>query len=157
MSNPGYAILIQSKRFPLVWDKLKSRLPTWRLLLPETRYPVEVPIDSTEWVFKPIFGRVGEDVGIKGVTEQREYLEIVRDVRRHPDYWIAQRRFDALPVESEGGLRYPCLGVFTVDGHVAGAYGRVASKPLIDQSAQDVAVLIREKDRHEKNEPKRTV
>jgi hypothetical protein len=37
---------------------------------------------------------------------------------------------------------YPCLGVFTIDGRVAGAYGRVARTPLINHLAQDAAVLI---------------
>jgi len=44
-----------------------------------------------KWVFKPVFGRVGEDVAIAGVTEQRAYKEIIRDVSRHPVNWIAQR------------------------------------------------------------------
>jgi hypothetical protein len=55
-----------------------------------------------------------------------------------------------------GGLRYACLGIFTLDGRAVGAYGRIASKPLIDHDAQDIAVLIRRKD-HGKNDRKRTV
>lgn len=37
---------------------------------------------------------------------------------------------------------YPSIGVFTVDGTVAGAYARIGHKPLIDDEAQDIAVLI---------------
>ena len=149
MSNPGTAILIQSKCLPLVWDELRTPLTTWRTLLPETKFATAVSANSPEWVFKPAFGRVGEDVAIAGVTEQRAYKEIIRDVPRHPRNWIAQRRFDTVPLETGGGLQYACLGVFTLDCRAVGAYGRIAAKPLIDHDAQDIAVLIRRKDRED--------
>jgi hypothetical protein len=38
--------------------------------------------------------------------------------------------------------RYPSIGVYTVNGRVAGAYGRIAERPLIDARARDAAVLI---------------
>lgn len=141
MSNPGTALLIQSKRFPIVWSELRTSLTGWRALLPETNCPTNAPIGGEEWVFKPVFGRAGEDVGIAGVTETREYKEIVAAVRRAPSCWVAQKRFDVLPLETECGPRYVCLGVFTVDGEAVGAYGRISGKPLIDQDAQDIAVL----------------
>jgi len=155
MSNPGTAILIQSKCFPLVWDELKTSLNTWRSLLPETKFATDAPANSPEWVFKPVFGRVGEDVAIAGVTEQRAYKEIIRDVSRHPHDWIAQHRFDTVPLETSSGVQYACLGVFTLDSRAVGAYGRIATKPLIDHDAQDIAVLIRRKDRGD--DGKRTV
>src|SRR5271157_1311363 len=37
--NPGTALMIESKRFPLVWDRLGLDLPTWRTLLPPTCDP----------------------------------------------------------------------------------------------------------------------
>jgi glutathionylspermidine synthase len=156
LSNPGYAILIQSKRFPLVWEELKTPLPTWQSLLPETKFPCDSSAGSPEWVLKPVFGRVGEDVAIAGVTEQRAYKEIIKDAKRHPHNWIAQRRFNTVPLETDCGVQYPCLGIFTVDAHAVGAYGRIAGKPLIDHDAQDVAVLIQRKDQR-KNDRKRTV
>ncbi len=155
LSNPGSAILIQSKRFPLVWKELKTLLPTWQSLLPEAKFPNELSPGSQQWVFKPVFGRPSEDVAIAGVTEQRAYGEIVKDAKRHPHNWIAQRRFHTLPLETHSGVRYACLGVFTLDGHTVGAYGRIAAKPLIDHDAQDIAVLIRRKD-HGENDRKRT-
>jgi len=51
-----------------------------------------------------------------------------------------------IPVNVEGQQDYPCLGIFTVDGRAAGAYGRVAKKRLIDGDAQDAAVLLCEGD-----------
>lgn len=142
MSNPGSAIVIQSKRFPLVCKELKAALPIWQSLLPETRHPSEVDSESQDWVFKPVFGRVGEDIAMADVTERRTYRQIVKNVKRHPENWAAQRRFVSIPLETPSGIRYACLGIFTVDGHAAGVYGRIASKPLIDHEAQDVAVLI---------------
>ena len=36
---------------------------------------------------------------------------------------------------------FPCLGVYTLDAKVVGAYGRLAARPLIDSRAADAAVL----------------
>jgi glutathionylspermidine synthase len=144
MSNPASAILIQSKRFPLVWNELDMPLNAWRSLLPRTKCPSDVqPAFRADWVFKPVFGRVGEDVAIAGITEQRAHLEIVEAAQRQPSNWVAQRRFESVPVETDSGLRYACAGVFTLDGRAVGVYGRISTKPLIDQEAQDIAVLIR--------------
>jgi hypothetical protein len=40
------------------------------------------------------------------------------------------------------GARHCCLGVYTIDGRAAGIYGRMAPRPLIDDRAEDVAVLV---------------
>jgi hypothetical protein len=100
---------------------------------------------NDEWVLKPALGRVGEDVAIAGVTAGADWKRIARDVRRHPSHWVAQRRFAATPMQVAGTDRYPSVGVYTVNGKVAGAYGRIADRPLIDSRAQDAAVLIAER------------
>lgn len=148
VGNPAYALLTQSKRFPLVWDRLATRLPTWRALLPETRDPRQVPGEKPSWkeddgwVVKPALGRVGDLVGIAGATDAKEWTQIRKSVRRHPEEWVAQRRFQALPLASDGGDLHPCLGVYTVDGRAAGIYGRAARRARIDHLAQDMAVLV---------------
>ena len=143
VSNPARALLTQTKRFPLTWDALRTALPSWQALLPETRDPREVQWQgSDEWVLKPALGRVGEDVLIAGVTPANDVRRIARDVRRHPSHWIAQRRFAATPMRVGERDVYPSVGVYTVNGRVAGAYGRIAGKPLIDARARDAAVLI---------------
>jgi glutathionylspermidine synthase len=143
MCNPASAILTQSKRFPLVWDALGVALPTWRALLPETREVRAADWRSDRsWVVKPALGRVGDGVGVHGVTTAERWKPIVRCIRRRPRVWIAQRRFEALPVGVDGGWMYPSVGVFVIDGIAAGAYGRMAARPLIDDEAHDVAVLI---------------
>ena len=56
--------------------------------------------------------------------------------------WVAQRRFEACPIESPAGPIYPCIGVYTVNGCPKGIYGRFSYTPVIDFAAVDVAVLI---------------
>ena len=142
-SNPGTAVLSQSKRFPLVWDELRTPLPTWRALLPETRDPRDVagrPDDS--WVLKPALGRVGEGIGLAGATSEKGWREIRRGVRWRPGGWIAQRRFAVRPVDAPGGAVRPCLGVYVVDGRATGIYGRASNGLRIDAYARDLAVLL---------------
>jgi glutathionylspermidine synthase len=143
ISNPASAVLTQSKRFPLVWDRLRTKLPTWSRLLPETRDPRDAAWQSDDgWVLKPALGRVGEGVGVKGVVSPAEWRVIERDVRRAPRHWVAQRRFVPTPLVTRGTSLHPSVGVYTVDGCVAGGYGRLASRPLIDAQAMDAAVLV---------------
>ncbi|MCA9608829.1 MAG: glutathionylspermidine synthase family protein, partial [Myxococcales bacterium] len=139
---PVLALFSQSKRFPLTWDRLGLSMPTWRAILPETRDPRDVDAATGEWVLKPALGRIGEDVGLPGVTESRGWRAIARSVRRRPSQWVAQRRFEITPVETPMGRKYPCIGVFVVDGRAAGFYGRLGRTPLIDGSALEAAVLI---------------
>jgi glutathionylspermidine synthase len=144
MSNPGSCVLTQSKRFPLVWDKLRTHISAWRLLLPETRNPCEVSAASEkEWVFKSVYGWAGNKVAIAGVTDAVAYKRMVRHARHDPAGWVAQRRFESVAVLTPEGPRHICLGVYTVDGHAAGAYARMTAKPLVDRYAEDVAVLVR--------------
>ena len=48
----------------------------------------------------------------------------------------------AVAVPTAAGPRHICLGVFTIDGRAAGAYGRMAAKPLVDGYAEEIAVLL---------------
>ncbi|HJZ76970.1 MAG TPA: glutathionylspermidine synthase family protein [Vicinamibacterales bacterium] len=142
LSNPATAVLTQTKRFPLVWDELRTPLPTWRAHLPETRDPRDAPWGSSdEWVVKPALGRVGEGVGIREAVDARDMRRIGRQARWRPGAWIAQRRFAVVPIEIGGVRVFPSLGVYTLDGRVVGAYGRLARVPLIDERAADAAVL----------------
>lgn len=143
LSNPATALLTQTKRFPLVWDDLQTPLPAWRRLMPETRDPRQTDWPHQEdWVLKPALGRVGDMIGLRGITDKLKWEQICRSVRKTPQWWAAQRRFLAVPMEANDGPLYPCIGVYTVNGRVAGAYGRLARVPLIDQFAQDAAVLV---------------
>ena len=144
LSNPGRALILQSKRFPVLWSELKTDLSTWRQLLPRSYCPSEIKnLDRQDLVLKPAFGRVGEDVGIRGVTPAEKCGEIVRAARKNEGLWIAQQRFEVVPVATEDGEIFPSIGVYTVNGKMAGLYGRAAYTALIDQDALDVAVLTR--------------
>jgi len=144
--NPTVALITQAKRFPLVWDALETQLPTWRSLLPETRDPRQVNnLKDKSWVFKPALGRMGERIGIWGVTETESWLKIQRNVQQHPEKWVAQRQFKPIPLLTVDGYLYPCIGVYTINGLAAGAYGRLSRKPLTDSTAQDIAVLTQRK------------
>jgi len=142
--NPTTSLLTQSKRFPLIWDSLRTPLDTWRQLLPETADPRQrgFPMDAS-WIYKPAWGRIGEGIGMRGVTEAKEWKAIQSHVKRRPDEWVIQRRFDTLPVlAADGTPWYPCIGVYTVNGRAAGIYGRISTTPIITSTAKDVAVLV---------------
>jgi glutathionylspermidine synthase len=144
LSNPGTAIALQTKRFPLVWESLRADLSVWRTLLPETVELSEVgPLLDESWVLKPALGRVGEGVGIRGITPPGNFQKIVREAYRRPKEWVAQKRFAILPLATDSGEKYPCIGVFTIGGKAAGFYGRIADSPIITQRAQDVAILVK--------------
>jgi glutathionylspermidine synthase len=143
-TNPVTTLLVQSKRFPLIWDRLQTPLPTWRTLLPETRDLRQVKLDDG-WVLKPAFGRMGENILIPGVTGAKEADQIRKKARRYPDHWIAQRRFEPLPL----GEIYPCIGVYTVNGRAAGTYGRWSLRPITDSSSRDIAVLTEKRNLYE--------
>lgn len=144
LSNPGASLFTQSKRFPLVWDRLATKLPAWHALLPETRDPRDAKWRvNGDWVLKPVLGRVGEGIGISGVTPAKAWKQISRSAQWWPSYWVAQKRFDAIPLRHNDEEWYPCIGVFVINGRAAGTYGRIASRPLIDSRARDIAILVR--------------
>jgi glutathionylspermidine synthase len=141
LANPGTALLIQSKRFPLVWERLRTPLPTWRRLLPETRDPRGVN-DPIDWVLKLTMGRTGYGVVIPGVTTKREQDSSWRWARLCPRHWVAQKRFPATSVSDGKFDWFPCVGVYVIEGRAAGAYARVARRPLIRSDANECAVLV---------------
>jgi len=146
LANPGSAIVTESKRFPLIWNELSTELPTWRALLPETRDPREVPWRADEsWILKTAFCNTGDTVSIRALMKSCEWARAQWSARFFPNQWIAQRRFESVPIETPDGPRHVCVGVYTIDGRAAGAYCRLSPKPLIDFAATDVALLL-EKD-----------
>jgi glutathionylspermidine synthase len=140
--NPGTALMIESKRFPLVWDRLGLELPAWRTLLPPTCDPRRLKGRfGPGWVLKTAFCNTGDTVAFVDGPDRRRWNRAVWGARLRPGRWVAQRRFEILPIATPRGPMYPCLGVYTVDGRSAGFFGRLASGPLIDLAAIEVAVL----------------
>ena len=143
--NHPIAIYAQSKLFPLIWNTLEThgvKLPTWRQLLPET-VSVKEGKNREGFIYKPVWGRVGEKISIKEACKEDEYKKIIKEVRLHPNRYIAQKRFDSLPLLSEDGKTYHvCLGAYNVNGKAAGYYARISTTPRIDSNAADIPVLI---------------
>lgn len=143
VGNPGSAVITESKRFPLVWDRLQTQLPTWRALLPETRSPREcVWRTDDSWLLKATMSNTGDEVCIRELMKPRDWQRLRWDVWLRPNRWLAQRRFQSRPMETPIGSMHVCLGVYSINGKVAGIYGRLANRPLVDYSAVDVAVLV---------------
>jgi hypothetical protein len=144
VTNPGSALLVESKRFPLVWDRLKTPLPAWRQLLPETRDPRDAPWQSDDgWLLKTAYCNNGDDISHREFLSARLWRSARRSARWLPGGWASQRRFVTRPLDTPLGPMTPCLGVYVVDGRVRGIYGRLAAKPVVDFEALDAAVLIR--------------
>lgn len=140
--NPGAAIISQTKGFGVLARTMPEALPTWNALLPETRDVRAVETRSGDWVFKPALGRVGEGIGIHGITTAKEWNAIRRDLFFFPGAWVAQRRFEMIPLPTPLGPQFVCLGVYTVNGAASGIYARCSSSPIINHAARDVAVLL---------------
>jgi len=143
--NHPIAIFAQTKRFPLIWDVLEEsgiNLSTWRKLLPDT-IEVKAAKEKDGYIYKPACGRVGENISIKEACSDEEYKEIMKDVRKHPKEYLAQKKFESQPITSDDGKKYHvCLGSYTVDGKHAGFYARISKTPRIDSNAADIPVLI---------------
>ena len=143
--NPGSALLVESKRFALTWPTLGAPMSTWRSLLPESVDPRTIlGRERDGWVLKEAFCNTGESVAWHGACHGARWQSALWGARLRPSRWVAQRRFEALALETPLGPMYPCLGVFTVNGRASGIYGRLARRPPVDYRATDVAVLIRE-------------
>ena len=143
--NHPIAIFAQTKRFPLIWDVLEKNgvsLSTWRELLPET-IEVEDVEDKIGYIYKPACGRVGEKISIQEACSDEEYKMILEDVRRNPEEYLAQRKFNSKPLISENGETFHvCLGSYSVEGKHAGFYARISKTPRIDSNAADIPVII---------------
>ena len=93
-------------------------------------------------MLKPAFGNTGDGVALRDRLSRSEWYVRVAAALARPRDWVAQRRFHSVPLESPRGPLHACIGVYVVDGAVAGAYGRLSLSPVIDYAAIDAAVLV---------------
>jgi glutathionylspermidine synthase len=143
LTNPGCAILTESKRLPVVWNALRVACPTWKRLLPETRDPCDAPWSRDEgWLLKTAFCNTGDSVTARDLIPKRTWRRRWFDVLLNPGQWIAQRRFETTAFDTPIGPVYPCIGVYTIDGKACGIYGRLSTGPVVTYAAMDVAVLV---------------
>jgi hypothetical protein len=156
ISNPGFSIVVESKRLPLVFRDLDTSMSTYRAYSPESRSPIEVPRKfQNQWVFKPAFGVGGQGIGMAGVSKKVVFKEIAEEARRDNSKWVTQRRFESVPVSTERGPGHVCLGIFTYDGLAAGVFARIKGKPLIDRHAMSIPILIPQGDLKKRSPQKR--
>ena len=143
--NHPIAIYSQSKRFPFVWNDLENAgisMETWKKLLPET-LEVNKLKQRHGFIYKPVYGRVGERISIKEACKDNEYNKIIKDVKKHPKQYLAQKKFESLPLKGENNKEYHvCLGSYIIEGTHAGYYARISEYPRIDSYAADIPVLI---------------
>jgi glutathionylspermidine synthase len=143
VANPPLAVISESKRFPLVWEKLSTPLATWRALLPETRDPRDAPWPSDDgWLLKTALCNTGDTVSLRELMRPVDWLKTRLQALLSPDHWVAQRRFNSVALPTPFGRRHVCVGIYTVNGRAAGAYARLSEKPVIDFAAVDVALLL---------------
>ena len=147
--NHPVSLYAQTKRFPFVWNVLEEnevKMRTWRELLPKTveaRDVLRGKYPTDEFIYKPAYGRVGEKISIKEACKEDEYKKILKEVRKHPKRYIAQRKFQSKPLEGINGEKlHVCIGSYAVEGEHAGFYARISHLLRIDSNAADIPVLI---------------
>jgi len=141
--NPASALLVESKRLPLVWSELETAVPHWRQFLPRTCAAAQALFHpGRPWVLKQAYGNTGDAVISRGWSRRRDYALALTHSTLAPRQWTAQDAFSSLALETPLGAAHVCIGVYVIDGSAAGLYGRLSKHRLIDYQAIDTAVLI---------------
>jgi hypothetical protein len=97
-------------------------------------------------LLKTALCNTGDTVSVRALMTASDWSKAARSARWFPMDWVAQRRFEPVPLATPLGPVFPCIGVYTIDGHAAGIYARLSGGPIVDFSAVDVAVLLEEDD-----------
>ena len=142
LSNPASAILTQSKRFPLIWDALRTSVAG--VAQPAAGDPRSTPGAMAHVIGldrPPAFGRVGEGVGMRDLIDHKEMQRIgaARDGGQARGWRNAAFILSRWRVATR---TYSRASIYTLDERAVGAYGRLARVPLIDSRAADAAVLV---------------
>jgi glutathionylspermidine synthase len=141
--NPPAAVLSESKRLPLVWDSLATSMPTWRRLLPDTRsFGAMLARPRRSWVLKAAYSNTGDAVYGRSWSRPLDYAFACGHAAVRPNRWLAQEEFRAAKLMTPAGPAHVCLGVYVIDGHCCGTYGRTSLGDMIDYRAVDTAILV---------------
>jgi len=137
--NHPIAVIAQSKRLPLVWDKTNTNAKTWKSVLPQTREISDHKrrLTSNNWIYKPAFGRVGEGINIPGTVSPQENIQIQKTALANKDQWVQQKLFHSVPI---AGLHL-AIGAFVVNGKFAGCFARASANPIMNYTAKELPVL----------------
>ncbi len=144
VTNPGAAALTESKRLPLLWDRLRASTSAFRAAMPEAREVRDAPWlrAADEWVIKGAYSNTGDEIVFPDRLPLRARLALAIRVAAQPKRWVAQRRFQTAPIATPFGEARPCIGVYTIDGRVAGTYVRIATSEIVDGGAIDAACFV---------------
>jgi len=137
-ANHPVAVIAQSKRLPLIWDKTDVEPKTWKTLLPPTKAVTKVK--ARNWIYKPAFGRVGEGINVPGTISIQEDKLINNTAQQNKGQWIQQKLFKSIPVD---GLHL-AVGAFVIEGKFAGCFARASSRPIMNFTAKELPVLRRQ-------------
>ncbi len=140
--NPVISLLSQNKAFGLLLRSLGIDAPAWSTYLPPTERITFGALRSPDRVVKPVYGRVGDGVGVPGVSSRKKLRQSRLRAGLFRKHWIAQERFSPENIGSASEPAYPCIGVYTLGDRVIGAYGRVSDRPMIDIDALDAPIFI---------------
>jgi uncharacterized circularly permuted ATP-grasp superfamily protein len=112
--------------------------------MPDTREVGDAPWlrAPDEWVIKGAYSNTGDDVVFPDQLSRRARLALAVRLAAQPRRWVAQGRFLTARVATPQGEVHPCIGVYTIDGRVAGTYVRVATSEIVDGGAVDVACFV---------------
>ena len=145
--NPFGSVIPQNKRaMAFFWEHLhrfsarsqqviERYIPLTQRL--ETVHEQQLTVQQKDWVLKSDYGAEGDEVIVgRHVTPE---LWAASLAHARPGRWIAQRFFEATPIDEAGSIVNH--GVFVVAGEACGIYGRVQVGPT-DEGALSVAVLI---------------
>jgi hypothetical protein len=121
VSNLGLAALSESKRLPLLWNRLRTPMPACGALFPAARDPRDIAwkLDDS-WVVKGAYSNTGDDVLMRDEVTSARWRTLRREVRWHPRRWVLQQRFIPVPVAADMGPVFPCIGVYVIDDAAAG-------------------------------------
>jgi len=135
-------VFSQNKFFPVACAAASIAAPTWRRYLPATSPLRVTDLFRSQHVAKPSFGRVGEDVACIGDLSFAKRVRLATSVLGEKGLWIRQRRFESVNLGSKSEPLHACIGVYCVDGKVAGCYGRLSPVHVVGMSAADAPVFV---------------
>jgi glutathionylspermidine synthase len=145
--NPFGAVVPQNKRaMALFWEHIHRFSPRTQEIIQryipvtsrlETLHEEQLLVQRADWVLKSDYGAEGDEVIVgRHVTDEIWRASLVH---ARPGRWIAQRFFQARPIDPAGSIVNH--GVFLVAGEACGLYARVQIGPT-DDRALSAPVLV---------------
>jgi len=101
--------------------------------------------DRAGWVVKRALGRVGDEVHVGALCDDREWVELVDASfakRSAGEGWIAQRFIRQRTIETPWGARFVTLGAYVLDGQFVGYFARITPESHVSHDALVVPVFV---------------